>query len=73
MQKIEVNVPHRIAKKLEEHADSPGQFDNIVRRAIEQYLARLDKIDADAEYAKAHGHYPEPPPRFDPYGREVPY
>ena len=59
MQRIEVTIPERLFKKLEKHSDDPASIDPLVRRALEQYVARLDKIDADAEFAKAHGHYPE--------------
>ena len=71
MQRIEVTIPDRLFKKLERHSDDPSSIDTFIRRALEQYVARLDKIDADAEYAKAHGHYPERermdvPPHFLP-------
>ena len=59
MTKLEVNIPQRLHKKLEQHADDPTAIEPLIRRAIEQYIARLDKIDADAGFAKAHGHYPE--------------
>ncbi len=73
MQRIEITIPDRMLKKIERHSDEPTGIETFVRRAIEQYVARLDKIDADAEYAKAHGHYPDEPAPFDEHRFRIPY